>query len=281
MNALPSASTFYTVAGVDDKGCTGQRNVAVQIQNGPTVTLTATDTMVCDGDSVQLTATVTPVGGPPQTYAYSWNTGSTTNTTFAKASGASSSYQVSVKNAAGCETIKTKTIYGVLKPAAAYKVTSLGGRKFAFEYTGSNAADVYWNYSDGNESFQAKPTYTFSADGTFKVMLVANNPPCKSDTIYFDVKVTNVGTRAQSLMNLSMMPNPASDQVIVKFNGVEANLEVMLVDALGREVYHSSFGSVNGNQGMVIPTANLAEGLYQVRIKSKDGISSLGLQVSH
>jgi PKD repeat protein len=157
----------------------------------------------------------------------------------------------------------------------------LGGRKFAFEFTGSNAADVYWNYSDGNESFQAKPTYTFSADGTFKVMLVANNPPCKSDTIYFDVKVTNVGTRAQSLMNLSMMPNPASDQVLLKFNGVEASMQVMLVDALGREVYSQSHSAVNGNQGIVIPTANLAEGLYQVRIKSKEGISSLGLQIAH
>lgn len=279
--ALPSASTFYTVAGVDDKGCTGQRNVAVQIQNGPNVNLTATDTMVCDGDSVQLTATVVAGGGPPQTYTYAWSTGSTTNTTYAKASGASSSYQVSVKNAAGCETIRTKTVYGVAKPSAAYKYTSLGGRKFAFEFTGSNAADVYWNYSDGNESFQAKPTYTFSADGTFKVMLVANNPPCKSDTIYFDVKVTNVGTRAQSLMNLSMMPNPASDQVLLKFNGVEASMQVMLVDALGREVYSQSHSAVNGNQGIVIPTANLAEGLYQVRIKSKEGISSLGLQIAH
>jgi hypothetical protein len=111
--------------------------------------------------------------------------------------------------------------------------------------------------------------------------LIANNPPCLSDTMYFDLKVTNVGTRAQSLMNLSMMPNPASDQVLVKFNGVEANLEVMLVDALGREVYRQAYSSVNGNQGVVIPTNTLTEGLYQVRIKSKEGISSLGLQVAH
>jgi hypothetical protein len=82
-------------------------------------------------------------------------------------------------------------------------------------------------------------------------------------------------------MNLNMMPNPASDQVLVKFNGVEANLEVMLVDALGREVYRQSYSSVNGNQGVVIPTNTLTEGLYQVRIKSKEGISSLGLQVAH
>lgn len=279
--SLPAASTFYTVSGVDDNGCTGQRNVFVQIQNGPNVNLTATDTSVCEGDSVQLTASVVAGGGPPQTYTYSWSTGSTTSTTFAKANGATSSYQVSVKNAAGCETIKSKTLYGVLKPKASYKVTSLGGRKVQFEFTGSNAADVYWNYSDGNESFQPKPTYTFSADGTFKVMLVANNPPCKSDTMYFDVKVTNVGTRAQSLMNLSMMPNPASDLVLVKFNGVEAKLIVVLIDAMGREVYTQNFSSVNGAQGLVIPTTQLSEGLYQVRIKSKDGVSSLGLQVSH
>jgi hypothetical protein len=55
----------------------------------------------------------------------------------------------------------------------------------------------------------------------------------------------------------------------------------MLVDALGREVYSQSHSAVNGNQGIVIPTAKLAEGLYQVRIKSKEGISSLGLQIAH
>lgn len=279
--ALPTASTFYTVSGIDDKGCTGQRNVAVQIQAGPTVTVTATDTMVCEGDSVQLTATVAPIGGPPPVYTYSWSTGSTVNTTSAKANGASTSYQVSVKNAAGCETIKSKIIYGVLKPVASYKTTSLGGRKFQFEFTGSNAANVYWNYSDGNESFQPKPTYTFSADGTFKIMLIANNPPCNSDTIYFDLKVTNVGTRSQSLMNLVMMPNPASDQVLVKFNGVEAALDVVLVDAMGREVYSNRYDAVNGAKGVMIPTADLTNGLYQVRIKSKAGISSMGLQVSH
>ena len=79
----------------------------------------------------------------------------------------------------------------------------------------------------------------------------------------------------------SMMPNPASEQVLVKFHGVEANLDVMLVDAMGREVYAQTYNAVNGAQGIVIPTANLAEGLYQVRLKSKEGISSLGLQVVH
>ena len=283
MYALPSASTFYTVSGVDAKGCTGQRNVAVQIQNGPTVTLTATDTMVCDGDSVQLTATVAPIGGPPPTYTYAWSTGSTKNTTFAKANGATSSYQVSVKNAAGCETKVSKTIFGVLKPVNTYKFTVIGGRKVQFDFTGSNAKSVYWNFSDGNESFQKATTYTFSADGTFKVMLVALNPPCKSDTVYFDVKVTTVPSAINSvvLADLNMRPNPSNDLTYITFNGMESNVAVMVLDAMGRVVYRNNYDVVDGYKGIWIPTATLSNGLYQVRIGCGKGVSTLGLQVAH
>ena len=283
MYALPSASTFYTVSGVDAKGCTGQRNVAVQIQNGPTVTLTATDTMVCDGDSVQLTATVAPIGGPPPTYTYAWSTGSTKNTTFAKANGATSSYQVSVKNAAGCETKVSKTIFGVLKPVNTYKYTVIGGRKVQFDFTGSNAKSVYWNFSDGNESFQKATTYTFSADGTFKVMLVALNPPCKSDTVYFDVKVTTVPSAINNvvLADLNMRPNPSNDLAYITFNGMESNVAVMVLDAMGRVVYRNNYDVVDGYKGIWIPTATLSNGLYQVRIGCGKGVSTLGLQVAH
>ena len=283
MYALPSASTFYTVSGVDAKGCTGQRNVAVQIQNGPTVTLTATDTMVCDGDSVQLTATVAPIGGPPPTYTYAWSTGSTKNTTFAKANGATSSYQVSVKNAAGCETKVSKTIFGVLKPVNTYKFTVIGGRKVQFDFTGSNAKSVYWNFSDGNESFQKATTYTFSADGTFKVMLVALNPPCKSDTVYFDVKVTTVPSAINNvvLADLNMRPNPSNDLAYITFNGMESNVAVMVLDAMGRVVYRNNYDVVDGYKGIWIPTATLSNGLYQVRIGCGKGVSTLGLQVAH
>ncbi len=283
MYALPSASTFYTVSGVDAKGCTGQRNVAVQIQNGPTVTLTATDTMVCDGDSVQLTATVAPIGGPPPTYTYAWSTGSTKNTTFAKANGASSSYQVSVKNAAGCETKVSKTIFGVLKPVNTYKYTVIGGRKVQFDFTGSNAKSVYWNFSDGNESFQTTTTYTFSADGTFKVMLVAYNPPCKSDTVYLNVKVTTVPSAIRNvvLADLNMRPNPSNEQALITFNGIESKVAVMVLDAMGRVVYRNSYEVIDGYKGIWIPTETLSNGLYQVRIGCGKGVSTLGLQVAH
>jgi hypothetical protein len=281
--ALPSTSTFYTVSGVDAKGCTGTRNVAVQVTAGPTVSISATDTMVCQGDSVQLTATVAPVGGPPQTYTYTWSTGSTTTTTFAKAVGSTSVYQVAVKNTAGCETIKTKTIYGILKPVNTYKYTVVSGRKVTFDFTGSNAKTLNWNFSDGNESSQKSTTYTFSGDGTFKVRLIATNPPCKADTVYFDVKVAAAASAIKNvvLADLKMRPNPSNEQAYITFNGMESNVGVMVLDAMGRIVYRSSYEVVDGMKGISIPTESLSNGLYQVRIACSKGVSTLGLQVVH
>ena len=105
-----------------------------------------------------------------------------------------------------------------------------------FAFIEQFAKSVYWNFSDGNESFQKATTYTFSADGTFKVMLVALNPPCKSDTVYFDVKVTTVPSAIKNvvLADLNMRPNPSNDQAYITFNGMESNVGVMVLDAMGR-----------------------------------------------
>lgn len=280
--ALPTVSTFYTVTGIDAKGCPGTRNFAVQVTAGPTVTISAKDTMACEGDSVQFTATVAPVGGPPPTYTYLWSNGVITAAAYVKAIGATSVYQVSVKSSVGCETKVSKTLLGVLKPKAAYKIT-ITGRKVSFEFTGTNATSVHWYYSDGNESSILKPTYTFGADGTYNVILVATNPPCKTDTAIIKVTVTTAASsvKNQVLAGLKMMPNPASDQAVITFNGIENAMQVLILDATGRMVYQSQPSKVNGAQGLVIPTANLATGIYQVRIKSKDGLSSIGLQVAH
>ena len=192
--ALPTTTTAYTVRGIDDNGCTGTRNFFVQIQNGPNVTITATDTVACDGDSVQLTANA--FGGG---LTYLWSTGVNTRTAWAKAVGETTTYQVSVKNGAGCETIRTQTVYGVLQPQAAYSYKVVKDRTVDFKFEGTNTANIYWNFSDGNESFQQNTTYTFSADGTYKVMLVANNPPCGNDTIYFDVTVAQSNSSVEKL----------------------------------------------------------------------------------
>lgn len=277
--ALPSATTFYTVTGVDSLGCSGQAFFQVQVQNGPNVNLTAADTLVCQGDSTLLTAAVT--GGPPNaTYTYSWSNGGSTRTTMGTAVAATNSFTVSVKNAAGCETIKSVNVASALKPAAAMSYTVVSGRTVQFKFAGSNAADVYWNYSDGNESYQQEPTYTFSADGTYKVMVVANNPPCKSDTVYFNVTVAASNSVKTAVLNqFVLMPNPTQGIATVRFAGVEKHLNIKVVDATGKVVLTQSLDNVVGEHGAQISLQHLTPGLYHVIVKSSGGESRSNLQI--
>ena len=267
--ALPATATGYTVSGTDDNGCIGTRNFFVQIQNGPNVTVTATDTVVCEGDSVQLTANA---GGGGLTYA--WSTGATTRTTWAPANGAKSTYQVSVKNMTGCETIKTKDIYGVLAPKAAFSYKVIKDRTVEFKFEGTNTADVYWNFSDGNESFQQTTTYTFSTDNTFKVMLVANNPPCGSDTIYFDVTVaqSNSAVKRLGLLNIIVAPNPTTDYLNVTFNGFESALNFQIYDLKGSLIASNAYINVSGNKGVKIMLNEIPDGIYILKSTSSKGI---------
>lgn len=274
--ALPTATTGYSVSGVDDKGCTGTRNFFVQIQNGPNVTITATDTMVCEGDSTRLTANA--FGGG---LTYSWSTGSITNSTWAKAVGEKTTYTVSVKNGAGCETIRTRDVYGVMQPQAAYSFKVIKDRTVEFKFEGTNTADVYWNFSDGNESFQQNTTYTFSADGTYKVMLVANNPPCGSDTIYFDVTVaqSNSSVKSLGLNDLVVSPNPTSDLVNIKFSGFEPNILLAICDYNGKLIEKINYKNIQGSQGIKFNLINYQNGIYFLKIQSSKGESNVKIQI--
>ncbi len=273
--ALPSAPTMYTVSGVDAKGCTGTRNVNVQILNGPNVTLTAIDTTACEGDSVRLTAQAFGNGN-----TYLWSNGATTNATNAIAKGNITTYSVTVKNIQGCTTTRTQNVYGIPPPSASYKSTVISGRTVKFDFDGTNATNVYWNFSDGNESFQKSTTYTFSSDGTFKVMLIANNPPCKSDTLYFDVTVKLTSSvQNHALSRLRLAPNPAENSTTLYFDGIEKNVNFQLFDISGRTVWSQNYPQLNGYSGVQINTTTLQNGIYYMHIISEKGRSFVPLEV--
>jgi hypothetical protein len=78
-----------------------------------------------------------------------------------------------------------------------------------------------------------------------------------------------------------MRPNPSNEMAYVTFNGMESNVAVMVLDAMGRAVYRNSYEVVDGSKGIWIPTESLSNGLYQVRIACGKGVSTLGLQVVH
>lgn len=97
--STPSITTSYLVIGTDANGCTGFANSQVTVNPLPALTLAATNTFICLGNS----ATLTTSGA----LTYTWTTGSNTTNVVVTPT-ANASYGVTGTNTFGC--VKTSTV---------------------------------------------------------------------------------------------------------------------------------------------------------------------------
>lgn len=82
---------------------------------------------------------------------------------------------------------------------------------------------------------------------------------------------------------MSLYPNPAQDLVAIDLVGQTANGTIVrITDATGRTVLVNTT-AFRQNQGgrTIIPTASLANGIYQVTVQNERGSRTLPLQVAH
>jgi ribosomal protein L2 len=104
-------------------------------------------------------------------------------------------------------------------------------------------------------------------------MLVANNPPCGSDTIYFDVTVaqSNSSVKSMVLNGLVISPNPSSSIFNIKFNGFESKILLSVYDLNGRIIATKRFTNIQGNTGVILNLNEVPEGIYFVKVSTDRG----------
>jgi gliding motility-associated-like protein len=101
INVSPIVTTTYTVTGTDGNGCSNTADLTITVHDTPAVTLTASATSVCLGDTVEIFA-----GGAD---TYSWSpSGSGTGGEFFPI--ATTTYSVTGTSANGCSAIATVTV---------------------------------------------------------------------------------------------------------------------------------------------------------------------------
>jgi hypothetical protein len=71
---------------------------------------------------------------------------------------------------------------------------------------------------------------------------------------------------------ISVFPNPFSDQVTVTFSTAQKNCSICIIDLPGKEVYNS--GQLTGVQSLVIPRNSLKAGLYLLQLRTEKGIQT-------
>lgn len=91
-----SSSGTYSVTGTGSNGCQNTASAAFTVNPLPTISITASSTSICAGDSVTLTASGAGAGG-----SYSWSDGQTT-AAITVTPGATITYSVTGTDANGC-----------------------------------------------------------------------------------------------------------------------------------------------------------------------------------
>ncbi|MBK7762824.1 MAG: T9SS type A sorting domain-containing protein [Bacteroidetes bacterium] len=81
---------------------------------------------------------------------------------------------------------------------------------------------------------------------------------------------------------LTIFPNPSNDYLNVDFTLNEtSDVVVVLTDMTGNVVYNNPLKNLTGNQGVVINTSNLSNGMYNLTLRTKQGNVTRKVTIAH
>lgn len=133
---------------------------------------------------------------------------------------------------------------------------------------------VSWDFGDGNVSTDMNPTHEYMSNGTYIISLSVVDS-CGNDSTFTKEVLIDSDLAVGALINpanLSIYPNPASDQVNIKFSmKEEKEVNIDILDLTGR-VVTNAYNKTTASDNVLVNTADLNAGNYMVVITSKDGL---------
>ena len=130
----------------------------------------------------------------------------------------------------------------------------------------------YWDFGDGNNSFEENPVHLYSTSGVYNVQYVASIQNC-SDTISKIIDLTNSITENSVVSDINILPNPNSGVFTVEFFVVrKENIEIKIMNLSGQTVYQEEINNFSGKYSDKLDFSNKAKGIYQIQITCKNHI---------
>ncbi len=242
-----SAGT-YTVTAQDGNGCTKTAIASVNSSTGPTLTLTTSGNVLCNGGSTGSANMSSSSGTSP--YTYSWSNGQTSATATGLSAG---TYTLTVQDANGCQSTKTVSITQPTQLAAAVGSSSTicSGNTGTTSVTASGGTGTF-TYS-WNPGGQTTATATGLGAGSYTITVTDNNGCTKTA----NVSVTSAGSMT---VNLTSSTNPVC-------NGQSTGIAAMSA-ATGTAPYTYSW---SGGGGTNASATGLSAGTYTITVTDANG----------
>jgi gliding motility-associated-like protein len=146
----------------------------------------ALDTNICDGQTIDITTTVSPAGGD-----YLWEIDNSVNNSLYGVSPSITTDYIVHYSLFGCESEDTSTVVVYKQPEARLivdsvcysDVTNFIDNSVLDNSTGDVIDTWLWSFGDGNTSTVESPGHTYSAENTYNVeLIIETNNGCK-DTV--------------------------------------------------------------------------------------------------
>ena len=144
---------------------------------------------------------------------------------------------------------------------------SISNDTLYYENTSVNMDSVYWDFGDGNFSFESAGSHHYSEElEEVTVKLIAYWGSCVDTLCYFLHLDTSVGEDKLEWGEndlFSVYPNPGNNTLNIRLAKEIPNCFVQFYNQFGALAYSS--------EGLTIDVSNLPSGIYYLRLVSQDG----------
>lgn len=210
--ASPDTTTLYTLMATSNFGCgSNSASTLLTVKSTPIAEATSRDTLICEGDMIQLSATARFTTTPPAPVTYLWRpstgiVGSANQAEIVVAPVASTSYWVTASISGDCPT--TDTVFVEVSPtfeatASADTAEICSGQSVQLHASGGFGSASYQWMPAASVNNPAAPDPIATPDTTTTYLVVVSEGACE-DTVAVPVKVN---------------PTPTSDYFTSEPNG--------------------------------------------------------------
>ncbi|MGM0479064.1 MAG: S8 family serine peptidase, partial [Bacteroidota bacterium] len=251
----PTTSTIYNVTGETASGCTNTTSVAVTVEENPTVSVSASSTTICNGDSTVLTGS----GGNSYTWSPGTGLNAVSGANVTATPGSTTTYTVEGTNS--CGTDSESITVNVLSTPAVPSITQ-SGNVLSVNLQPGESAEWFLNGS----SIGTGNSITMTQSGQYTVTVTNEDGCSTSGQGNFELDTTSLDE--QSLTDLlQVYPNPTSGMVNISIKGFEQDVELSIIDALGRKVLDTQ--SLNAQESNAVNLRSFETGVYTLIFRSE------------
>lgn len=246
----------------------------------PVAGFSALPMAICEGDTIHFTNTSTNASS----YLWNFQGGTPSSSILANPdivydTAGTFNVQLIATGIGGKDTL-LQSQYITVNPTAhaAFSVNDtlvyLPSANVVFVNTSTDATSYLWDYGDGITSTDQNPWHTYGLTGVYTVTLIAYNLQCGNDTLVMNNYIhvdTGVGiTELAEINDISVFPNPASENIEVVFN-LKSNvqIEISMIDKTGKQIIvmpKTQVAKGNFKKEINLQQLHLSHGSYMLRI---------------